>query len=218
MRKRDLEVLLSRIPGPPKPRLELEQYVTPPHVAARLLWIAELRYRDLSGVDVADLGAGTGRLGIGAALLGADHVILLDVDRESLEVAREYSARVGVDAAVSIACMDATMILPPRRVHCVVQNPPFGVHSAGRDVEFLDAALRLGEVVYSLHKAETIDYLRRRLEGLGCAVELLFVDEMRLPPTMPHHRKREHRVAVAAIRVSPARCPELAAGFEHECF
>jgi len=203
VRKRDLEILLSRIPPHPRPRVELEQYATPAHLAARMLWVAAYTYRDLPAGVVLDLGAGTGRLGLGAALVGSEYVVLVDVDRGALRVALEASRELGVDARVEAVCGDATRVALARRADCALQNPPFGVHRRGADVAFLEAALSLSRRVYSVHKAETVSYVLRRCREAGAEAEPLFEDVVRLPPTMPHHYKREHRVRVVVIRAAP---------------
>lgn len=202
LRKRDLEILLSRIPPLPAPKLQLEQYTTPPHLAARMLWVAAATFRDLPADLVLDLGAGTGRLGLGAALLGSAFVLLVDVDFEALKHALAAARALGVDAAVDAVCSDATRFAMSRVADCTVQNPPFGVHRRGADVEFLTAALRLSSTVYSVHKAETADYLVRKCREEGAEAEVLFEEVVRLPPTMPHHSKREHRVRVIVLRAA----------------
>jgi len=202
VKKRRLEILLSRIPPHPQPRLELEQYATPPHLAARLLWVAVATFRDLLEDVVLDLGAGTGRLGLGAALLGSPYVVLVDLDPEALRVALDKARELRVDERVDAVCADVRCFEISREASYAVQNPPFGVHRRGADVEFLAAALRLARVVYSVHKAEAVDYVLERCREAGAEVRLLFREVIRLPPTMPHHRRREHVVNAAAIRVS----------------
>lgn len=201
MRKRELEILISRIPQLPNPKPHLEQYATPPHLAARMLWVAALTYRDLPAELVLDLGAGTGRLGLGAALLGSPYVLLVDVDIDALRLALNAARELGVSWAVDAVCGDATRIHISRKADCAVQNPPFGVHRRGADIEFLRSALRLSRVVYSVHKLEAADYVLRKCREEGLKAELLFKDVIRLPPTMPHHYKREHKVRVAVLRV-----------------
>lgn len=201
LKKKALEMLLSKIPPHPQPRVGLEQYATPPHLASRLLWIAAFSYHGLEGT-VVDLGAGTGRLGLGAAILGAPYVILVDVDKKALKVALAAARSLGVDACVDAVCAEASRFETSRDVHCVIQNPPFGVHRRGVDIEFLRTALRLAPTVFSIHKAESLDYVLAKCREMGCSPEVLFEEVVRLPPTMPHHRKESHEVRVAAIKAN----------------
>lgn len=201
LRKKILEMLISRIPPYPQPRVELEQYVTPPHLASRMLWIAAFSYHDLEGTTI-DLGAGTGRLGLGAAILGSPQVILVDIDAKALRVALDAARSLGVEAQVDTVCVEVSMLETSRNVHCVVQNPPFGVHKKGVDIEFLRNALRLAPTVFSIHKVESLGYVLAKCKEMGYSPEVLFEEVIRLPPTMSHHRKKSHEVRVAAIRVS----------------
>lgn len=203
MRKRELEFALSKIPAHPRPKLELEQYVTPAHLAARIIWVAVLTYRDLPAELVLDLGAGTGRLGIGAALMGSEYVVLIDVDREALRLALNASRELSVAAQVDAVCSDVASIGLSRKADCTIQNPPFGVYKRGADIAFLRAALKLSESVYSIHKAESVEYILKKLAEEGFEATPLFEDVIRLPPTMPRHHKREHRVRVVVIRAVP---------------
>lgn len=75
-----------------KPKILLEQYATPSHIASVMLHTIQTKYGDLEGKLVADLGCGCGMLSIGSFLLGAKHTIGFDIDPDALEVrARCYS-------------------------------------------------------------------------------------------------------------------------------
>src|SRR5438094_1840697 len=102
MRQHELERLLSRIPPHPRPRADPEQYATPADVAAPLLFEA-LALGDLEGKRVVDLGAGTGVLAIGAALLGAREVLGVEIDEAAAGVARAEAARLDVRAEFVVA-------------------------------------------------------------------------------------------------------------------
>lgn len=54
------------------------------------------------GEDVIDVGTGSGILAIGAALLGAGHVLAIDIDPDAVKVARENTANNHVDNTVSV--------------------------------------------------------------------------------------------------------------------
>ena len=53
------------------PDISLEQYSTGAEVAANTLYAIHSSYGDIENRLVADVGCGTGTLGIGCALLGA---------------------------------------------------------------------------------------------------------------------------------------------------
>ena len=68
MRRSELVHRIEAVPPFSAPRPELEQLVAPAEAAATLL-DAAARIAGLKGTAVTDLGCGTGRLAIGAALL-----------------------------------------------------------------------------------------------------------------------------------------------------
>ncbi len=61
-----------------------------------LQWLAQ---QNLSGLDVIDYGCGSGILGIGALLLGAQQVLGVDIDPQALLATQENAARNGIAAA-----------------------------------------------------------------------------------------------------------------------
>ena len=54
------------------------------------------------GLEVIDVGTGSGILAVGAAMLGAERVLAIDIDRDAVRVARENVRLNGVDKQVSV--------------------------------------------------------------------------------------------------------------------
>lgn len=63
--------MLQTVSGFPEPDYRLEQYPTPPELAAEMLFAIHASFDDIEDKRIADVGCGPGMLGIGAALLGA---------------------------------------------------------------------------------------------------------------------------------------------------
>ncbi|RLE55089.1 MAG: hypothetical protein DRJ40_09020 [Thermoprotei archaeon] len=204
LRKKVLERLIEEVPPHPCPRIELEQYTTPAYIVADVLWRACVEFGDVEGRRVLDLGCGTGRFAYGAALLGADVVVGVDVDKVALEVARDFTRSKGLDGVVSFVQCDVKCLNLVRRVDTVFQNPPFGVHRRGADVEFLVKAMELADVVYTMHKASTRDYVLRVIEKYNFRAVILQTVEYPIFAMFPHHEKRKHIVLVDVIRAE--RC------------
>ncbi len=200
---KELELFIQSIPPFERPQVKLEQYATPSTLAARLLWIAETRYGDIVDRAIVDLGAGTGRLGLGALYLGASEALLVDVDGEALKAACRRAGEAGMgERAGCLTCDVEYLPLRAKRFDTVLENPPFGVHSRGADVRFLSVAAALGRVVYSIHKLPTLRFVSKKALELGCSsVETILVDKICIPPVFFFHTRRMHCVDIVALRI-----------------
>ncbi len=177
--------------APSDPRADLEQVVSPPEAAAELLFAA-LAAGDLEGRSVLDLGSGTGRLAIGAALLGGGPVVGVEVDPRSVAVARVAAAA----ESVEVEFVDANVSEWTRRADVVVMNPPFGAQRAHADRPFWDAAYRLaGRSIYAFALTESRTFIARRAVAADAHVLATRPVAWELPRTFPHHTRR--RVALA---------------------
>ena len=96
--KASLAVALSKLKTYSKPSISLEQYPTDSEIAAEILWSAYM-HGDLSGKTVADLGSGTGILGIGALYLGASKVFFVEKDSKAMAIAKE-----NIEDQLSLIC------------------------------------------------------------------------------------------------------------------
>ena len=195
MRLNDLERLLATIPPHPRPKAELEQYATPADVAAPLLFEARA-LGDVEGRSVADLGCGTGVLGIGAALLGAAAVVGVDVDEDAVAVARAEAERLG--ARVEFLAQDVASWTG--RADTVLMNPPFGAQRKGADRPFLDAALRAAPVVYTVANAPARDFTEAYAAKQGFSATHRWRMAMTLRHQYRHQTRARVDVEVVALR------------------
>lgn len=167
--KSELTQKLSRLDGFEEPDIELEQYVTPPQLAADMIHAAHMQ-GDIEGREVLDLGTGTGILAIGAALAGAGKVIAVEKDTDALEAARGNARDAGVEEIIEFVEEDATGF--EGSLDTCVMNPPFSVHSEFLE-EFLRAAFSASDAVYSLGpRDDSIKELAR-----SCGHEVLGVED-----------------------------------------
>ena len=203
-----LESLLQQLDGFDRPKVALEQYVTPPHIAACLLHTAQASFEEIAGRAVVDLGCGPGVLAAGAAALGAGSVLGVDVDEDALAVARanlEEAELTGVELLQ--ADVEEVARLWRRPVDTVLTNPPFGTkRNAGADMRFLQAALRLaGSAVYSLHKRSTRRHVGRQAVLWGASASVVAELRYDLPSTYGFHRKASVDIEVDLWRTVPGR-------------
>jgi putative methylase len=203
MKQKALEIALEKVPPHPSPRAELEQYRTPADVAAEILYIA-LSNGDIEGRKVIDLGCGTGMLSLGAALLGAREVIGVDVDEHSVRIAHRLAQERGLD--IDFFVMDVSELTEPGDT--VVMNPPFGCQKAHADLPFVEKALELCPVVYSLHSTDSEDFIRKLAKRLNAEVTFEKRLTYEIRHTFEFHRK--DRMEFRATLFRTVRSPKAA--------
>ena len=215
VRKLDLELFLSQVEPNPLPRASLEQYTISESVAATMLYIAAYSKNDLIGKTVLDLACGTGRLALGAAFLGAKAVVGVDIDRTAIQSARANSRKTGCYSLVQWITGDVGAIAG--KFDTVLQNPPFGIQKRSADRKFLQKALEVASMVYSLHNHPTDDkqlhrllkksgenllqiqaspFMKRFAEEHGGTIKSVFSLLMTIPKMFDFHTKAKHEIIV----------------------
>ncbi len=199
--KGTLAVLLSQLKEFNASKAALEQYAIPSEIAATVLWEMLLQ-GDIEDKTIADLGAGTGILGIGAAVLGARLVHLVDIDNEALARAKENVVFLEneLGATLHVLFDEEDIGNFKQIVDVVVQNPPFGVQKKHADRVFLEKAFSLAPIVYSFHKTESEQFLRKYAQDNGFVITRSWLFDWPLQATMHYHEKRKHLVKVGAWR------------------
>lgn len=198
IRKHDLAIILQQIQPHPKPKAALEQYTTPADLAAEILFTACYANDDIQNKRVLDLGAGTGRLAIGAALLGAAYVVGIDIEPESLRLASIAKRQFHTQVDLVLGPIEAI----GRPVDTVLMNPPFGTKKAHADLHFLERAIELGAVVYSIHKSATRSFLKDWFRKRELGYERILATRIEIPHQFTFHRKPKRFVEVDVIRVT----------------
>ena len=194
--KRQLEIQLGKLKILQTPKLSLEQYPVSPAVAAELLHMAGFEHRDLQG-EIIDLGTGTGRLAIGAAMMGSKRVVGVDIDERAIEIARENA----IAAGVQVEWVVSDMAEVAGRYDTVIMNPPYGTRSPHLDVRFLERGFELAPVLYSIHKSSTREFLRGFIARKSRRVDGLRSMSLRIPHLFPFHHRRWESVEVDLYRI-----------------
>ncbi len=200
--KRELVQQLGVVAGFDDPSAPLEQYRTPPELAAHLVHLADLR-GDVEGRTVLDLGSGTGMLALAAALRGPERVVGVDLDRAALATARENRRRVAAVASVSFLQGDAAR--PPLSTTdaTVVMNPPFGAQDGNEHADrgFLAAAADLARVSYSIHNAGSREFVTAFADDEGGAVTDSYRAALDLPRQFDFHDEESREIEVEVYRI-----------------
>ncbi|HLE06091.1 MAG TPA: METTL5 family protein [Candidatus Nanoarchaeia archaeon] len=174
---------LGRVKSFSKPKLSLRQYMTPPAIASDLLWTAFMN-GDLEGKTVFDLGVGTGMLAIGASLLGAK-VTGFDVDSVAISETILNAKELGV----SLLVFEEDISGVSGSCDTVIMNPPFMVKGGVNDKVFLEKAFTLASRVYSVHTAQTRDWVSKFALSNGFSPVLISSHDFLLPKEFAHQSK-----------------------------
>jgi len=202
--KRALAQELAVVGGFEDPRVDLEQYRTPPDLAAHLVHRADLQ-GDIEGRLVVDLGCGTGMLALGAALRGPETVVGVDIDAGPLRTARTNRRRVGTTTTIGWVRGDATQVpLAPDGPTTVVMNPPFGARTGNEhaDRAFLGTAASTSDVSYSIHNAGSREFVESFAADHSGEVTHAFAAEFDLPQQFDHHTSESEMVEVEVFRIA----------------
>lgn len=210
MDKTQLKILLSGLAPVADKSPELEQYRTPPGIAAELLTQAGLA-GDLDGT-VADLGCGNGILALGAAVLGAEQVHGYDIDDDAVAVARENAECLEdeLDRSLPVTFTGTDVQAVEKSVDTVVMNPPFGLQQGNEQANkrFLQTAFALAPTVYALlHQSDekretTRDHIRSLAADNGYDTQILSWFRFPLPREYAFHEKERDETKVDLYRFS----------------
>ena len=208
MRLRDLEITLESIERTGEYDISLEQYPTPSKIASAILFAAQMEHGDITGKIVVDLGCGDGIFALGAALLGAQRVIGIDVQSKALKASQTNSRLLGTEDTVDWILGDVSSLQLHCLVDTVVSNPPFGVKKKGADLRFLKKAISIANVTYSIHLAGDKNriFLEREVEKLGARVTQIETFQFPIGKLFEHHRKRVHIIDVDLYRICSKEC------------
>jgi len=194
--KKELARILSGLEDYEKANVNLEQYKTDSEIAAEVLWFLSMN-GEIKGKTVGDLGCGNGILGIGCLLLKAKKVYFVDKDKKILNTAKKNFKNLKLNNGVFV---NKNVSGFGNKVDFVIENPPFGVQKKHADRIFLDTAMKISDTIYSFHKTESYDFLRKYCEGFR--VEKLFELNFVLRKTLRFHKREKHYVKVGFFKIN----------------
>ena len=164
MKKKELEILLQKVPSFEKPVPYLEQYLTPANIAADIIFNAH-QFGDIKNKIVIDLGCGTGIFSTGAALTGAGRIIGIDIDENAIKTAEKYAEKNNLK--ITFMTQDVRDL----RMKCdtIIMNPPFGAQKGNHkaDRKFIEKGFEISSVLYSIHQTKTIPFIIKLISSLG---------------------------------------------------
>src|SRR3989344_2153852 len=141
--KKEVEILISKLEDFNSPNPKLEQYSTPSEIASEMVWIAYLN-KNIENQIIADLGCGTGILGICALLLGAKKVYFVDISKKVLIQAQKNLKYLELETKKKFNAEFLNLNVEEfnKEIDTILENPPFGVQNKNADRIFIEVALK----------------------------------------------------------------------------
>lgn len=198
--RKELAIFLSRLELFDRPKIKLEQYPTDSEVASNVLWKA-CDYGLIEDKVILDPGCGPGILGIGAMLLGAKHIIFVDVDKDVRQLVEKNVKYLkdNYEGEFSYEFVRSDISEFSKKCDLVLMNPPFGTKIKHIDKIFLESAINSSDKIISMHKTTT----RKFIDSFCKDKKLNIVWEMNvkfpLKSTMDMHTKRIERIDVTVF-------------------
>ena len=165
-----------------QPKPELEQYATPVDIVLEI--VKHAKSLGHLSAKVADLGCGTGRLAIGAAITGAN-VTGFEIDDDALKIARDYSKKENLD----IKWRNLAIENIEENFETILMNPPFGSQRPGADRSFLKKSLEIAANIWTIHLAETRDFVEDFVKQNSGDIISAYEFDFKIKRSMDFHTK-----------------------------
>tara|TARA_B100002052_G_C15610914_1_gene475285 strand:- start:81 stop:665 length:585 start_codon:yes stop_codon:yes gene_type:complete len=165
-----------------QPKPELEQYATPVDIVLEI--VKHAKSLGHLSAKVADLGCGTGRLAIGAAITGAN-VTGFEIDEDALKIARDYSKKENLD----IKWRNLAIENIEENFETILMNPPFGSQRPGADRSFLKKSLEIAANIWTIHRAETRDFVEDFVKQNSGDIISAYEFDFKIKRSMDFHTK-----------------------------
>jgi len=190
---------LESLKLPDNPDSNLEQYFTPPKFALNFI-----KKVDVKNLTILDLASGPGVLGLCALLLGAKKVFMLDIDSKAITVSKKnydfLKNKFNWIGDCEFINKDISLLKKSELLEidvCLI-NPPFGTTDNNKklDVIFLKKAMKLSNVVLTMHKTASKDFIKQVINDSNFK---LFIEEDFLFPIYKiynHHKSDVVKVLV----------------------
>ena len=199
--KRDLELELSKLKSISSPSWKLEQYTTPPDIAADWIWQMALN-GDVIGKVILDAACGNGILGLGLLLMGAKRVFFIDKDSEAANIALSNYNQLKTEYELGEAkFLNEDISLFDGTVDLIMQNPPFGTKEIHADKKFLEKAFSLAPLVYSMHKSSTRKFIEAISRDFGFKITKYWHYEFPIKRAYSFHTKPVRKIEVTVWRL-----------------
>lgn len=202
MKKKELEILLQKVPSFEKPVPHFEQYLTPAGIAADIIFTAH-QFGDIENKTVIDLGCGTGIFSTGATLTGAEKVIGIDINEEAVKTARRYAKKNNLEIIFLVQDVKDLEI----KCDTVIMNPPFGAQKSNlkADRKFIEKGFKISTVIYTIHLTKTVPFIEKMVSALNGKITYYKNYIFPIKHTFTFHEKKFVEYDVSLLRILTKR-------------
>jgi putative methylase len=198
VKKKELEIILQKVPTFKNPVPNLEQYLTPANIAADIIFIAH-QFQDINNKTVTDLGCGTGIFSIGAKITGAKKVFGVDIDKNSIEIAKRYSDKVNLN--IEFLNIDVSEF--NEKCDTILMNPPFGAQKSNINIDrnFINKGFEVSSVIYSMHLSKTLSFIKKLVDVKGGKITFSKNYKFPIKWIFDFHKKKVVEYDINMIRI-----------------
>jgi len=198
MKQKDLEIILQKVPFYERPNPFIEQYMTPANIAADIIFTA-FQFGDIQDKKIIDLGCGTGIFSFAAKIANAKEVIGIDIDKESIEIAKNYAKKNNNNIQFFIKDVKDVDIT----CDTVITNPPFGAQKSNKwaDRKFIEKGFEISKIIYSLHLSKTIPFIEKLVSALNGEINYKKEYIFPIKQTYFFHKKKMEKIDVTLLRI-----------------
>lgn len=130
-----------------------------------------LNYRDIEGMHVLDLCAGTGALSFEALSRGAASAVLIEKNRRNCLLLAEIAKSLNIQENMRLICADALKAAPmlaPLQFDCIFTDPPYAAKLVNPLFQTIAASnlSREGTIFVAEHAASEVVLLQKGWEKL----------------------------------------------------
>jgi len=205
MKLKTLEAQLQEVDVFDEPKIQLEQIPTSPHLAARMIYAAQVQYGDIEGKIIGDFGCGPGILSIASCMLGATSILAFDVDQDALDTAWVNINKLEMTGCIDLIKLDLQSLNlcingDNKPFDTVIMNPPFGTRNTGIDSAFIEKAMIYSNVIYSLHKSSTRAHFIKLASIRDYSIEVVAEMKYNIPKTFKYHKEKSRDIEVDMLR------------------
>lgn len=196
--KKQLEIELSKIIDDFKePKIKFEQYMTPPEIAAFMIHYAWMK-GEIENKKIIDIGAGTGMLGIGAAFLGGN-VTMIEIDKDAFEILKNNVAK--TDHEIRLINKNIFDFDFDEEYDTALINPPFGIKSENKDMDFIVEASKISKHIFSIHDGSesNINNIKSLFEKHNLKIIESLMMDFSLKSTYPWHEEKNKILKVMLL-------------------